>query len=1070
MSYKELRKKISSVLVVALLFGMLAPAMALGAEAVKLKDIADSYAKTEIQALVDAGIVSGYEDGSFQPTKAMTRAELAKIIVLALGKKENADKAASFADVSKDSWYRGYVGALVESGITDGTSATTFSPDANVTREELVVFFVRAMGLEETAKKVAADAKLSDLAQVSSWAKAHVSLAFKMGFVQGIENSNGTLSFNPKANAERQALARLAYEFKTNKTKFVDKAQAIAKAEEKPSTGGSTGTGSTGGGGSYGGGGGYSGGGSNNASVADRLKAGETISGNVTLGAGDFGPEDGKTAKITGTLTLDPGATGSVTLKNIEAANVEVASGASESIHFANIKITTNLTVRASNQTVSVRIVAEGNTSIKATNVTSQAIIKNATSNRDAFGGITVNPSTPGQQISVEGSIGSITVNGRITLNAAAGSDIGSISLNSANANLSLSGAGTIRSVIAAVAGAALNILDNVNLQSIQIKAKLKLEGDNTKNRIMDIPIDAPSGNLSDLIDSAIGGILDAVKIAIAKNDLKITYATGETSGNVASNLKLPLTGSNGATVVWNSDKPEVISNSGEVFSQLNDIEVTLTATITLDSLTTTKVFVVTVKAAKTAVKGIKGFDASYVEVYFLEPVGSVDKEDFTFDNDLVVNSAAVKQGTTDVVALQTSAQTPGKAYTLSYKGVNTGKSFTGYVPAPSNDASVTSTVYTVNGQSIGNVPFGTSVEAFKAGLTPAVGATLEVYAADQTTVKTGNVETGNVVIVTAQDTLTTSVYTITVLSGPSLSNDASVTSTVYTVNGQSIGNVPFGTSVEAFKAGLTPAVGATLEVYAADQTTVKTGNVETGNVVIVTAQDTVTTSVYTVTVLSGPSLSNDASVTSTVYTVNGQSIGNVPFGTSVEAFKAGLTPAVGATLEVYETDETTVKTGNVETGNVVIVTAQNSVTKSVYTITVSNSLSVIGAVYLYASSTGIVTGGTVTDVVYSQDNILGVNANLNGINVTTANYLVIKFSDVIADKAAQNSLSFAFGPSTVSGVTYSVYKNTVNENVYLSVELPSPLTVGYHKVDINGLKKQNGDEASTVTIYVYKE
>jgi hypothetical protein len=225
---KESRRKISSVLTFVLLFSMLVPAMALGAEAVQLKDIADSYAQKEIQALVDGGVISGYEDGSFQPRKAMSRAELAKIIVLSLGLKENADKASAFTDVAKNAWYTGFVGALVESGITQGTSAATFAPEAKVTREELVVFFVRAMGLEEAAGKLAVDAKLSDLKQVSSWAQAHVSLAFKVGFVNGIDDSDGSLKFSPKDNAERQALARLAFEFKNNKSKFVDAAKALA--------------------------------------------------------------------------------------------------------------------------------------------------------------------------------------------------------------------------------------------------------------------------------------------------------------------------------------------------------------------------------------------------------------------------------------------------------------------------------------------------------------------------------------------------------------------------------------------------------------------------------------------------------------------------------------------------------------------------------------------------------------------------------------------------------------------------------------------------------------------------
>lgn len=145
MLFQAARRKLSLMIVFALLVSTLTPHMVFG-EAAQFKDITGSYAQKEIHSLTEAGIISGYEDNSFKPKKAMSRAELAKIIVLSLGLEANADQAAPFKDVAANSWYRGYVGALVKAGITEGTSATTFSPNANVTREELVVFFIRAFG------------------------------------------------------------------------------------------------------------------------------------------------------------------------------------------------------------------------------------------------------------------------------------------------------------------------------------------------------------------------------------------------------------------------------------------------------------------------------------------------------------------------------------------------------------------------------------------------------------------------------------------------------------------------------------------------------------------------------------------------------------------------------------------------------------------------------------------------------------------------------------------------------------------------------------------------------------
>lgn len=234
--FQAARRKLSLVIVLALLISSLTPHLVFG-ESAQLKDIAGSYAQKEIQSLIEAGIISGYEDNTFKPNKAMSRAELAKIIVLSLGLEVSGDETAPFKDVAATSWYRGYVGALVKAGITEGTSASTFSPNSSVTREELVVFFIRAFELDETAKKLPLGSKLSDMSEVSEWAKAQVSLAFNNGFINGVQGIDGTLKFKPKERAERQALARLAYEFKTNKAVYVEKSkQLLAEETDKGKT------------------------------------------------------------------------------------------------------------------------------------------------------------------------------------------------------------------------------------------------------------------------------------------------------------------------------------------------------------------------------------------------------------------------------------------------------------------------------------------------------------------------------------------------------------------------------------------------------------------------------------------------------------------------------------------------------------------------------------------------------------------------------------------------------------------------------------------------------------------
>ncbi|WP_438434505.1 S-layer homology domain-containing protein [Gorillibacterium sp. sgz500922] len=219
-----------------------AASIAVPPTATNFTDVEKSYAKTEIMELVKLGILSGNGSGSFNPTAGSTRAEMAKVLTLALGLPENPQAAASFKDIPANAWYKGYVGALVKAGITTGTSATSFSPNEQVSREALAVFYVRAMGLEETAKKLAGKSEFADAAQISAWALPAVSLAAELGFIQGVKQADGKVYFQPSAKAERQALAKLTYSFYVNKEEYAQQAAKLeaAAASSTPTPSAST--------------------------------------------------------------------------------------------------------------------------------------------------------------------------------------------------------------------------------------------------------------------------------------------------------------------------------------------------------------------------------------------------------------------------------------------------------------------------------------------------------------------------------------------------------------------------------------------------------------------------------------------------------------------------------------------------------------------------------------------------------------------------------------------------------------------------------------------------------------
>ncbi len=102
----------------------------------------DSWYNEEISTLVQAGILKGYEDGTFRPDQSVTRAELAAILVRVQGGSEAG--SASFTDTNGH-WAEGYISSAVTSGLVLGYEDGTFKPNRSITRAEAVTMFNRML-------------------------------------------------------------------------------------------------------------------------------------------------------------------------------------------------------------------------------------------------------------------------------------------------------------------------------------------------------------------------------------------------------------------------------------------------------------------------------------------------------------------------------------------------------------------------------------------------------------------------------------------------------------------------------------------------------------------------------------------------------------------------------------------------------------------------------------------------------------------------------------------------------------------------------------------------------------
>ncbi len=165
-------------------------------------DIDNVFSKDEILALYAAGITTGTTATTFSPNKNISRAQFAVMIARALN--IQSAKATAFKDV-KGQWYEHEVQALAEVGIVTGVNATTFNPTANITRQQAAAMILRM--LEYKGYKVTVDESAltyKDANKVFDYAKQAVSELQALDIMTGF---NGYL--NPQSNLTRAQMAKI---------------------------------------------------------------------------------------------------------------------------------------------------------------------------------------------------------------------------------------------------------------------------------------------------------------------------------------------------------------------------------------------------------------------------------------------------------------------------------------------------------------------------------------------------------------------------------------------------------------------------------------------------------------------------------------------------------------------------------------------------------------------------------------------------------------------------------------------------------------------------------------------
>ena len=220
------KKLCSGLLVIAMLLTMCGSAFA---AAVPFPDISGHWAEKIIDELSADGIIAGYEDGRCHPDNTITRGEFATLVASFFEFTAERGDTSGFTDVA-DHWAAKSICGLTEKNIIlPADYGDTYEPDREITRMEMILMMVRAIGKTSDADKAAGSTSFADDKDIRESDRGYINTAAKYKIVVGFPD--GTVRpYHTATRAEGFAMLK----------RMMSAYEEIQKAEqEKPTnTGG----------------------------------------------------------------------------------------------------------------------------------------------------------------------------------------------------------------------------------------------------------------------------------------------------------------------------------------------------------------------------------------------------------------------------------------------------------------------------------------------------------------------------------------------------------------------------------------------------------------------------------------------------------------------------------------------------------------------------------------------------------------------------------------------------------------------------------------------------------------
>lgn len=153
-------------------------------------DLAEHWARADIELLASKLLVQGVDDNRFAPEAKLKRAEFAALLVRALGLAERPAGASAFADIASSDWHAGAIGAAVQAGLVTGFEDRTFRPDAAISRQEVAVMLARALELAgrplPSGDAAHTLSVFSDSERIAGWAQSAAAGLVRAGIIDGV--------------------------------------------------------------------------------------------------------------------------------------------------------------------------------------------------------------------------------------------------------------------------------------------------------------------------------------------------------------------------------------------------------------------------------------------------------------------------------------------------------------------------------------------------------------------------------------------------------------------------------------------------------------------------------------------------------------------------------------------------------------------------------------------------------------------------------------------------------------------------------------------------------------------